>query len=124
MKNLFDQFERMFGVRIDTVFPVIVCAIGVFMFISLRGQVADLQREIGDIQHAQNSISTLSRSDLMPITTGLGQANAQLKQLNAQSAVLAEKIPAIENDLDLANQKLTFLQNPKAGTPQAPGNPH
>jgi prefoldin subunit 5 len=93
---------------------MIVCAIAVFMFLSLHSEMKRLEQEIADVQRSQNNISTLSRSDLTPITVGLFQANTSLKQLSAQSAILADKIPAMENELNLANQKLTFIESSKA----------
>ncbi len=120
MKSLFDQFERLFGVRIDHLFPYAIAIVALFMFFSLKHQIASLSAEIEDVRATQNSVSSLSRSDLAPIQASVSQANTGINKLLGQSAMLTEHMPVVENAIDLANQKLTFLENQKGVTAGAP----
>ncbi len=117
MKTFFDQFERLFGLRIDHIFPLIIAFVAVMFFLNLKHQISALSAEVGDLRAAQNSVSSLGRSDIVPIITAVNHTNDQVTRLAAQSQMIADRLPEIENQVSLSNQKLTYLVNEKVPQP-------
>jgi hypothetical protein len=115
MKAFYDQIEHLFGIRIEAYFPYIIGLIGLFFFFDLRHQIITLENQVAQVQMTQTMTGNLSKSDLIPLTQSINLANDRLNKVTAQTTALADNIPDIENELNLANQKLTYLENEKDG---------
>jgi multidrug resistance efflux pump len=115
MKAFFDQIEHLFGIRLEAYFPYIIAGISLFFFFNLKQQISSLQAQVAQVEGAQNMTSSLSKSDLVPLTQSINLANDRLARVQAETTAIAAQLPDLESGLSLANQKLTYLENQKDG---------